>query len=321
MKKDLTGKIFGRWEVLYEAEHVYSKKGKSIRVWHCRCTCDKHTEKDIRQASLLQGTSQSCGCMERKCCQNTRDLTGQQFGSWIVINEAPCKYKSSGQKIRMWNCECSCEFHTQKVLSQDLLVYGGSTKCMKCSHKGQKSYLRQYNTFDLSGECGVGYTSKGEEFFFDLEDYEKIKDYFWTKNDQGYIISSKRIEDTKRIRMHRLILGLTEEFNYNNVVDHIGGVNTRNDNRKQNLRIVTSSENICNQKLRKDNTSGVTGVCYDKSKRRWLVTIGINNKSIYIGSFINFEDAVAARKEAEDKYFGEYSYNNSQKIAELNNTI
>ena len=37
--------------------------------------------------------------------------------------------------------------------------------------------FKKYNTYDLSGEYGIGYTSKGEEFYFDLDDYDKIKDY------------------------------------------------------------------------------------------------------------------------------------------------
>ena len=39
--------------------------------------------------------------------------------------------------------------------------------------------IKKYNTYDLSGEYGIGYTTKGEKFLFDLEDYEKIKDYCW----------------------------------------------------------------------------------------------------------------------------------------------
>ena len=63
--------------------------------------------------------------------------------------------------------------------------------------------------------------------------------------------------------------------------------------------------------LRKDNKSGVTGVIWDKNACMWRAYINYNNKRIDLGLYVMFENAVKARKEAEDKYFGEYSYDNS----------
>ena len=67
-----------------------------------------------------------------------------------------------------------------------------------------------------------------------------------------------------------------------------------------------------NAKLRSNNTSGVTGVSFNKKRNKWVSTICINKKRIQLGGFDNFEDAILARKQAEEKYFGEYSYDNSQ---------
>ena len=61
-----------------------------------------------------------------------------------------------------------------------------------------------------------------------------------------------------------------------------------------------------NTKLRKDNTSSVKGVYYSNNK--WVASIQVNKKRIYLGSFDKFEDAVRVRKEAENKYFGEFNY-------------
>jgi hypothetical protein len=88
------------------------------------------------------------------------------------------------------------------------------------------------------------------------------------------------------------------------VVDHING--NPSDNRKQNLRIVTQHQNAMNARLNINNTSGTTGVSWDKENNKWIAAIGVNNKNIKLGRFINIEDAIKARKEAEDKYFGEY---------------
>ena len=64
--------------------------------------------------------------------------------------------------------------------------------------------------------------------------------------------------------------------------------------------------------IKRNNTSGVTGVSWDKAENKWKAQIGINNKMIHLGRFDNFDEAVKARQEAEQKYFGEYSYDSSQ---------
>ena len=79
---------------------------------------------------------------------------------------------------------------------------------------------------------------------------------------------------------------------------------------------VTPSQNQMNSKLSSNNTSGVTGVYWVKKCNKWNANIKINNKYIHLGNFTDFDDAVKARKEAEQKYFGEYSYSNSQMFKE-----
>lgn len=60
-----------------------------------------------------------------------------------------------------------------------------------------------------------------------------------------------------------------------------------------------------------NNTSGHTGISYDYSANKWRARLRVKNKTINIGRYTNLEDAIKARKEAEEKYFGEYSYDNS----------
>ena len=173
--------------------------------------------------------------------------------------------------------------------------------------KGKNNFKnKRYNTYDLSGEYGIGYLSNGEEFYFDLEDYDLIKSYCWWKNDEGYLVTS--LNNNKKIRMSRLVMN---ENNPRVRIDHQNH-NTMN-NRKSNLRRATSSENAMNSGLSSANTSGVTGVLFDKRGNKWVASIMVNYKSIHLGRFDKFEDAVKARKEAEEEYFGEWSYDNSMK--------
>ena len=76
------------------------------------------------------------------------------------------------------------------------------------------------NTYDLSGEYGIGYTSKGEEFYFDLEDYDLIKDYCWRTDRNGYIVSNEPNINRSIISMHRLVFSNIEQLNKKQQVDH-----------------------------------------------------------------------------------------------------
>ncbi|CAH9015136.1 putative homing endonuclease [Vibrio phage 466E53-1] len=92
-------------------------------------------------------------------------------------------------------------------------------------------------------------------------------------------------------------------------IDHINGDGT--DNRICNLRSVTRSDNGKNQRLRIDNTSGATGV-YNLPNGTYLVQISHSGKRHNVGTFSNFNKAVAARKEAERR--NGYHENHGEKI-------
>jgi hypothetical protein len=90
-------------------------------------------------------------------------------------------------------------------------------------------------------------------------------------------------------------------------VDHINGI--KDDNRISNLREATRVQNTMNQGRRSNNTSGHTGVSWYKATQEWQVQIRANHNSIYLGRYVRLEDAVAARKAAENKYQGEFARN------------
>lgn len=85
-----------------------------------------------------------------------------------------------------------------------------------------------------------------------------------------------------------------------NPIDHING--DRADNRIANLRCVSYTDNARNQRIPKNNTSGVMGVRFYTPLGRWLATIGVGGRKIHLGYFDNKESAIAARKEAETRY-------------------
>lgn len=72
-------------------------------------------------------------------------------------------------------------------------------------------------------------------------------------------------------------------------IDHINRI--RNDNRIENIRDIPHSLNIINQKLKTNNTSGIRGVSWDKSRNKWEVKLYINGKSKSLGRFDSLIDA------------------------------
>lgn len=80
-------------------------------------------------------------------------------------------------------------------------------------------------------------------------------------------------------------------------VDHINGIN--NDNRWSNLRSVSLKDNSRNRRRNKDNTSGVSGVYFDKKAGKWAAQIRVSGKCIFLGRYSSFATAVSKRLEAE----------------------
>ncbi len=108
----------------------------------------------------------------------------------------------------------------------------------------------------------------------------------------------------KRYLNHRLIFlmhhGYLPEY-----LDHIDG--NPSNNKIENLRAATLTQNQHNRKLGKDNTSGVKGVCWHKIKKKWQVQLRINNKVKHFGYFKNLELADLVAQEARNKYHGAFA--------------
>ena len=241
------------------------------------------------------------------------DLTGQKFGRWTVISQGP---STSGRETRWW-CKCDCGNPELRLVRRGGLKNGTSKSCGCLQKEIASSMKKKRNQYDLSGEYGVGFTTMPDsygryEFYFDKEDYDKIKNYCWYFNQRDYLQATNT--DTayinkKRVLMHQLILPIS---GLKNVPDHIHGEKSKNDNRKENLREVSVSKNAMNAQIRSNNSTGVTGVSWNKRTKKYRAFIQKEGTNYYLGSFINFDDAIKARKEAEKKYFGENSYDASQ---------
>lgn len=153
-----------------------------------------------------------------------KDLTGKYFGRLKVIKQSENDYiNPHGIHFAQWECECGCG-NPQTITVTTGHLTSGYTQSCGCLNSESK---RKYNEYKLFNDYGIGYTSDGKEFYFDLEDYDKIKDYCWYSDKAGYIVSDSFKKHTK---LHRLVMNVSDK---KCDIDHINGRYTRHDNRKK----------------------------------------------------------------------------------------
>jgi len=230
-------------------------------------------------------------------------LTGQKFNRLNVLNRGEDYISPKGVRTIRWRCKCDCGSKKDVLVTTSQLKLGIVKSCgclsIEQTIKFNKETKKKYNTYDLTGEYGIGYTFKGEEFYFDLEDYDKIKDYCWCIDSRDYVVANNKYNNI--CKLHRIIL---KDVNWR-ICDHIN--RNPKDNRKSNLREANYNENAFNRSKNKRNTSGVTGVYFDKDKGKWRAVINKNGITYRLGRFKDKEKAIIARLEAEKEYFGEFA--------------
>ena len=174
------GKQFGCLSVLRRNDIHNNKTGYNIKAYDCKCVCGKIIQ--VRSSNLPR--TNSCGC------QWKHDYIGKRFGRLIVLEKAERSFSTSGQSRTMWKCRCDCG--NEVVVDDSGLTTGSTQSCGCLQRELQSKKMKKYNEYDLSGEYGIGYTNNCNEeginyFYFDLEDYDKIKNYCWCFNNTGYI--------------------------------------------------------------------------------------------------------------------------------------
>ncbi len=224
-------------------------------------------------------------------------MIGKKFGRLTVIGESK---KTDKKKRIYYDCKCDCGQNTT-VCGEKLR--NGHTKSCGCLVKEKASLThKKYNEWKIEDDKVIGLINDDLFFYVDIDDYELIKNYKWNIDKNGYVYARLEKDHTY---LHRFVMNAKE----NEIVDHINHLTY--DNRKSNLRIGLQTNNCMNASMRSNNISGFTGVWFNKERNVWMVEIKADKQKKYIGSFTNFDDAVEARKKAEEKYFNEWSFKNS----------
>ena len=227
---------------------------------------------------------------------NVIDMTGQKFGRLTVISRLASKHNRA-----TWLCQCDCGNRLEVI---GKYLRNGDTKSCGClnieriKQMGKDNILR--NTFEIVNEVVYVYFNNTQNYFTcDKSDIYLLNDVTWFESEYGY---ARAYVNGKYVFFHNQVLGRDTSLLF--VCDHIDG--NRLNNQKTNLRVVTRAQNAINRGLNKNNTSGITGVSWDKGSKKWIAYIQANKEFLTLGYYDKKYEAVNRRKMAEKIYFGEY---------------
>lgn len=293
------GDVFHHWTVLeWDSSSEYGKTGKrnnpSQQRHLCQCICGKVSS--IIENNLIMGYSKSCGCVHRK--YNTYLETGEKFNQLTVTEvDVPRNLDRITQPSR-WYYLCTCDCGKLVSVCRSNLTNSHTHSCGCLNKIKTRDRCKKYNKIKQSnGIVTVMFNNSNKSFIIDKCDYPLIKEYCWSMS-SGYAVTTM---NKKTTRLHRFLMGFPED----KVIDHIN--QNKLDNRRVNLRICNQSDNLKNLKISIKNTSGKTGVYFDKRKKRWIARIAYNKKPKYVGSSKSFEKACLMRRQAEHEFYGEYA--------------
>tara|TARA_R110002073_G_C9093991_1_gene548053 strand:+ start:48 stop:539 length:492 start_codon:yes stop_codon:yes gene_type:complete len=128
----------------------------------------------------------------------------------------------------------------------------------------------------------------------------KAGDKAGSVNGSGYVVTG--IEGNK-YRNHRIIFLMHRGF-LPDCLDHID--NNKLNNRIENLRPATLSQNQQNRRICKRNTSGVKGVRWNEPYNMWSASVTLNGKRKHVGHFRTVPEAEVAVRKVREQLHGEF---------------
>ena len=164
-----------------------------------------------------------------------------------------------------------------------------------------QSTQRKQNKYEIQNDV----TIINDKIIIDSKfiDYLKSFDRYIGIDSRGYAYFSYCGQD---VYLHRLLTNTALFFDTSDkdieIIDHIN--RNRCDNRIENLRTIKKSENPVNCSVYSNSKSGHKGISWLERLQKWQVNIQYKNKNHYIGVFENIDDAILARKQAEQDVFG-----------------
>lgn len=145
--------------------------------------------------------------------------------------------------------------------------------------------------------------SCGHVAFVDEEDFDRVNEFSWHSVLIGGNHYARRYVngEQKNQYLHHFVMGVAD----GRIVDHKNGDGM--DNRKENLRFATHSQNMRNQRTPKNNRSGVKGVHFDRQTGKWRASLSVDRKFVCLGRHETIEEAESAVRVGRQQHHGEFA--------------
>ena len=211
-----------------------------------------------------------------------QDLTGQKFG---ILTAKQREHKNV--KDTIWLCQCDCG--KMKEIRATHLKSGATISCGCLQSK--------------PGDKNPNYRHGGR-YSPEYWPWQALKDRCVNKNRgdfQSYGGRGITVCERWRDSFENFFADMGPRPSPKHSVDRI---DVNGNYEPGNCRWATVTEQAINKGISKSNTSGTKGVHPARYAGKWCATIGVNRVSVRIGTFATKEEAIAARKAAEQKYWG-----------------
>lgn len=267
---EMIGRRYGKLTVVSKIGDDAASKSSYV----CQCDCGNKIVVSYQNLANQKGR-RSCGCLDYT------DLTGRRFGKLVVEERVTAAEAGKESNRHFWKCKCDCG-KTTYVDGSSLL--SGVTKSCGCLREGPRENLtgRRFGRLVVKGwipdekkgviwecqcDCGGSCFAQGS----------LLK--------RGNVISCGCFsKETAKI---------------------IGNAARANSGAVEgtNVKLI---QGAMDGKMYATNTSGIRGVGLDRKTGKWTASISFKNKTYYLGSFDDKNDAAKVRKRAEDVMFGEF---------------
>ena len=210
------------------------------------------------------------------------DLTGQRFGR-LAVTGAIKRMPKGKYFVNHWECICDCG--KTAYVRQDCLTSGNSKSCGCVA--AEKSKARAIHGQWNSRQYKV---------------WTSMVQRCTNPKDKGYPeYGGRGITVCERWRSYKNFL---EDMGQRPKGGTIDRIDNNGNYEPGNCRWATQSEQNRNTRRHRNNSSGVTGVDFDKSRRKYRAQFRVDGRNIMLGRFDTVEEAAEARREAEIQYWG-----------------
>ena len=247
---------------LLTVEAPTEERKNGYMVWLCRCGCGGEILLDTRR--LQRGTAADCGCGS-KVKPGRKDITGARFGRLVAVE--PTGEAVNGSAV--WRCVCDCGGQIPAPLHQLTAGYRKSCGCL--GRPPRKDYVgRRFGRLTVTA-----YAGKRDG----MHRWQCVCDC-----GRRTVVGQTPLQTGKTKSC-----GCLQSETYRDNLKLIEGTSVTMLERRKN-------------KLSANNTSGCTGVYYDRRRGKWAAQIGFKGKTYHLGCYAEKRDAIRARKRGEEMH-------------------